>query len=183
VVGTPADLALIRMQADGTLPLAQRRNYTGVFNALSRIVSEEGFFALWKGCLPTVTRAMSLNMAMLASYDQSKEFFRSKTPKPSFWTVEFPASTISGFLASVASLPFDFVKTRIQKMRPDAEGKLPYSGSVNCALVVLRSEGPFAFYRGFLTYYLRVAPHAMLTLLALDQMTKFAPTIEKSIWK
>jgi solute carrier family 25 oxoglutarate transporter 11 len=60
-VGTPADLALIRMQADATLPLEQRRHYTGVFNALARITKEEGFMGLFKGCAPVVVRAMALN--------------------------------------------------------------------------------------------------------------------------
>lgn len=75
-VGSPADLALIRMQADNTLPLAQRRNYTNAFHALTRISADEGVLALWKGCGPTVVRAMALNMGMLASYDQSAEYMR-----------------------------------------------------------------------------------------------------------
>jgi len=37
LVGNPADLALIRMQADSRLPLSERRNYTSVGNAFSRI--------------------------------------------------------------------------------------------------------------------------------------------------
>lgn len=74
--GSPADLALIRMQADATLPLAQRRNYKNAFHALYRIVADEGVLSLWKGAGPTVVRAMALNMGMLASYDQSVEFFR-----------------------------------------------------------------------------------------------------------
>ena len=60
------------MQADGTLPVAQRANYTGVLNALYRISSEEGVFALWNGCTPTVVRAMSLNLGMLATYSEAK---------------------------------------------------------------------------------------------------------------
>jgi solute carrier family 25 oxoglutarate transporter 11 len=75
-VGSPADLALIRMQADATLPEAQRRHYKNAFHALSRIVSDEGVLALWKGAGPTVVRAMALNMGMLASYDQSVELFK-----------------------------------------------------------------------------------------------------------
>ena len=75
-VGSPADLALIRMQADATLPLAQRRNYTNAFQALYRIGADEGILSLWKGAGPTVVRAMALNMGMLASYDQSVEFFK-----------------------------------------------------------------------------------------------------------
>ncbi len=42
LVGTPADLTLIRMQADNTLPLEQRRNYKGVGDAMARIVREDG---------------------------------------------------------------------------------------------------------------------------------------------
>ncbi|KAK3019393.1 hypothetical protein RJ639_004643, partial [Escallonia herrerae] len=75
-VGTPADLALIRMQADATLPPAQRRCYKNAFHALYRIVVDEGILALWKGAGPTVVRAMALNMGMLASYDQSVEYLK-----------------------------------------------------------------------------------------------------------
>ena len=74
--GNPADVALIRMQADATIPQAQQRNYKNVFHALYRIVADEGALALWKGAGPTIIRAMALNMGMLASYDQSVEFFR-----------------------------------------------------------------------------------------------------------
>ena len=70
LVGSPADLTLIRMQADTTLPLDQRRNYKGVGDALARIVKEEGAGGLFTGAGPTVVRAMALNMGMLASNDQ-----------------------------------------------------------------------------------------------------------------
>lgn len=70
LVGSPADLSLIRMQADSTLPEAQKRHYKGVGDALTRIVKEEGTMGLFRGAGPTVTRAMALNMGMLASNDQ-----------------------------------------------------------------------------------------------------------------
>ena len=35
-MGSPADLTLIRMQADNTLPAASRRNYKGVVDAMAR---------------------------------------------------------------------------------------------------------------------------------------------------
>ena len=53
--------------------LAERRNYKNAFNALVRIVKEEGFLALWRGTIPTMGRAMVVNAAQLASYSQSKE--------------------------------------------------------------------------------------------------------------
>jgi solute carrier family 25 oxoglutarate transporter 11 len=82
LVGNPADLALIRMQADSRLPLAERRNYSSVFNAFSRITKEEGFLALWRGATPTVIRAVALNLAMLSSYDEVKEQFMARMNSP-----------------------------------------------------------------------------------------------------
>jgi solute carrier family 25 oxoglutarate transporter 11 len=55
------------------LPHNERRNYTGVFNALSTITKNEGITALWKGAVPTMSRAISLNMAMMVSYEEAKE--------------------------------------------------------------------------------------------------------------
>lgn len=171
IVGTPADLALIRMQADGLLPKEQRRNYTGVFNALSRIIKEEGFAGIFKGATPVVVRAMSLNAGMLASHDQV--FQECKQRNYSNAMSHLAAKTVAGFMASAFSLPFDFVKTRIQKQKPDANGVLPYKNGIDCAKQTLAKEGPFAFYKGFLTYYIRIAPHTMITLLAVDAITDF----------
>ncbi|THG19118.1 hypothetical protein TEA_025881 [Camellia sinensis var. sinensis] len=175
-VGSPADLALIRMQADATLPVAQRRNYTNAFHALYRIVADEGVLALWKGAGPTVVRAMALNMGMLASYDQSVEFFKDSLGFGEAATV-VGASSVSGFFASACSLPFDYVKTQIQKMQPDAEGKFPYTGSLDCAMKTLKSGGPFQFYTGFPVYCVRIAPHVMMTWIFLNQIQKFEKTI------
>ncbi|CAA6659086.1 unnamed protein product [Spirodela intermedia] len=170
-VGSPADLALIRMQADATLPLAQRRNYKNAFHALYRIVADEGVLSLWKGAGPTVVRAMALNMGMLASYDQSVEFFRDSLGLGEYSTV-VGASAVSGFFASACSLPFDYVKTQIQKMQPDASGKFPYTGSFDCAIQTLKSGGPLKFYTGFPVYCVRIAPHVMMTWIFLNQIQK-----------
>ena len=76
------------------------------------------------------------------------------------------ASTIPGFFAAACSLLFDYVKTQIQKMQPDAEGKLSYSGSLDCALKTLKSGGPFKFYTGFPVYCVTIAPHVMVFSLS-----------------
>ena len=53
-------------------------------------------------------------------------------------------------------------------MQPDAEGKLPYSGSLDCTLKTLKSGGPFKFYTGFPVYCVRIAPHVMVLSLFLS---------------
>lgn len=183
MVGNPCDLALIRMQSDGTLSLSQRANYTGVFNALFRIAKEEGILAWWKGCTPTVVRAMALNLGQLATYSETKVQLE-KVYKPSAYTV-LGASAVAGFFASFFSLPFDFIKTRLQKQRSPINHTgsgsinnvvLQYKGPVDCAIKVFQNEGIMAFYRGFGTYYVRIAPHAMITLLVADGLNHIATT-------
>jgi solute carrier family 25 (mitochondrial oxoglutarate transporter), member 11 len=168
IIGTPADVALIRMQSDGLRPVAERANYTSVINALSRITANEGVFSLWAGTAPTVARAMALNFGQLAFFSEAKARFKD-TSLPD-WGKTFAASAIAGFFASFFSLPFDFVKTRLQRQTKLPDGTLPYKSSIDCALKVARQEGLLAFYRGFGTYYVRIAPHAMITLVVADYL-------------
>ena len=115
-VGNPADLALVRMQADTALPEAERRNYKHVFDAFSRIVSEEGVTALWKGSIPTMSRAVSLNTAMLVSYDTAKDAATAALGKDaSPFKIQFGSSMIAAVATAVGSLPFDNMKTKMQK--------------------------------------------------------------------
>jgi solute carrier family 25 oxoglutarate transporter 11 len=168
VLGTPADVALIRMQSDGLRPPAERANYTSVINALSRITRNEGVFSLWSGCAPTVARAMALNFGQLAFFSEAKSRLK-KTSMPES-AVTFSASAIAGFFASFFSLPFDFVKTRLQRQTKLPDGTKPYKNSIDCAIKVARQEGLLRFYRGFGTYYVRIAPHAMITLIVADYL-------------
>jgi solute carrier family 25 oxoglutarate transporter 11 len=158
VVGNPADLALIRMQSDGLKPLAQRANYTSVVDALTRIAKNEGVSRLWAGAYPTVVRAMALNFGQLAFFSEAKN--QLKSTNLSSRTQTLTASAVAGFFASFLSLPFDFMKTRLQKQTRAADGTMPYKGMFDCARKVVKEEGLLRFYRGFGTYYVRIAPHA-----------------------
>ncbi|KAL8922374.1 MAG: hypothetical protein Q9208_005227 [Pyrenodesmia sp. 3 TL-2023] len=159
MVGNPADLALIRMQSDGLKPMAQRAHYSSVIDALTRISKAEGVTALWAGAYPTVVRAMALNLGQLAFFSEAKTQLKAKTQiGPQAQTLM--ASAIAGFFASFFSLPFDFVKTRLQKQQKAPDGSLPYKGMADCFRKVAKDEGLLRFYRGFGTYYVRIAPHA-----------------------
>ena len=72
-IGTPFDIALVRLQSDSMVPLAERKNYKNVFDALTRTATEEGAGALYKGLAPNILRGMAMNVGMLACYDQAKE--------------------------------------------------------------------------------------------------------------
>lgn len=171
-VGTPAEVALIRMTADGRLPADQKRGYTNVFNALVRITREEGVTTLWRGCIPTMARAVVVNAAQLASYSQAKQGLLDTGYFKEDILLHFTASMFSGLVTTAASMPVDIVKTRIQSMRY-IDGKPEYKNGLEVLVKVIRNEGFFSLWKGFTPYYARLGPHTVLTFIFLEQMNKF----------
>ena len=86
---------------------------------------------------------------------QAKELLEEAGFAKDGQAVVLGGATIAGFCAAACSLPFDFVKTRIQKMDKLADGTYPYKSPVDCAVKTFREEGFLKFYTGFPTYCLR----------------------------
>ncbi|POM81962.1 Mitochondrial carrier protein family protein [Cryptosporidium meleagridis] len=178
----PVDLALIRLQTNSLLPLSQQKCYKNVLQAIKCIIKEEGFFSMWKGSVPSIVRAMSINMGMLATYDHFIEVCcRWTGPNENQVFVKVLSSILSGAVASVVSLPFDTIKTQIQKQtvyEEDSESLITKQEGHNLnnytrvIAHIYRSQGLSGFFKGYLTYYSRIAPHAMITLLCMDWFNK-----------
>ena len=162
-IANPCDLALVRMQADQTLPKEQRRNYRNVFHAFRSIVKDEGYINLYRGCSPTVARAMSMNLSMLFTFDIFKTKFEAMYGPGKFTT--FCATFVAGMFVAVCTLPFDNMKTKLQKQTKTADGTYMYKNLRDCFMKTISREGATGLWTGLPTYYCRVAPHAMFTLI------------------
>ncbi|KMZ71959.1 Mitochondrial carrier protein [Zostera marina] len=172
-VGNPADVAMVRMQADGRLPIEQRRNYKGVGDAIRTMVRSEGVGSLWKGSSMTVNRAMVVTASQLATYDQMKEALVGSGAMQDGFGTHVASSIIAGLVAAMASNPIDVIKTRILNMKPAAEGVPPvYSGAIDCAVKTVRAEGPMALYKGFIPIVSRQGPFTIVLFVTLEQVRK-----------
>lgn len=161
-----------RMMADGRLPAAERRNYKHAGDAVFRIVREEGVVTLWRGSGPTIARAMLLNCAQLASYDQVKHMLLGSGYFSDNIYCHFAASLCSGLLATIVSMPADMAKTRLQNMKV-AEGAAPkYTGTVDVLTKVIRQEGFFSLWKGFVPYFLRLGQHTIYVFIFFEQMNQ-----------
>lgn len=169
IIGNPSDLALVRFQSDQTLPVEERRNYKNVFNAFGRIVKEEGLFSLWKGSGPTIARAMSLNAGQLASFEELKELVSSLRGKNDIVT-RIIAVSGSGIICSCVSLPFDNIKTKMQKQKAGPDGVLPYKSMIDCFGQTIAREGVTGLWIGLPTFIIRIAPHSIISLLIMDYL-------------
>jgi solute carrier family 25 oxoglutarate transporter 11 len=170
IIGTPADAALVRMQADSTLPVDQRRNYKNGIDAMSRMLREEGLSGFFSGAGPTVVRGLAINVGMLSSYDSYKKMCGPYLDGKDGQINRFFSGALSGWTAATVALPFDYVKTMLQKQKPDAKGYVPYKGMVDCAQKVVAEKGFLALYTGYPTFVIRICPHIMLTWVFMDNI-------------
>lgn len=134
--------------------------------------------ALYKGLMPNILRGMSMNVGMMACYDQAKEvvagLLKDDMKNGPTLPTRIGASAIAGFTAALFSLPFDLIKSRLMAQKPDPVTKeLPYKGIVDCVVKIAKTEGPIGFFSGFSAYYGRCAPHAMIILLSIESITNF----------
>ncbi|CAM0871905.1 unnamed protein product [Alopecurus aequalis] len=178
-VGNPADLAMVRMQADGRLPLADRRNYRSVGDAIVRMTRDEGVRSLWRGSALTVNRAMIVTASQLATYDQAKEAILARRgPAADGLGTHVAASFAAGIVAAAASNPVDVVKTRVMNMKVAPGAPPPYAGAMDCALKTVRSEGVMALYKGFIPTVSRQGPFTVVLFVTLEQVRKVFKDVE-----
>ncbi|KAI9502135.1 hypothetical protein GGI25_003565 [Coemansia spiralis] len=165
ICGTPADIVLVRLQNDGSLPIEKRRNYKNAFDGLFRIAREDGAGGLFKGAVPNVSRAMLITGAQLCSYDAFKDLLLSTPYFKEGLMLHFSASFLAGFVATTLTSPFDVVKTRIMNAGPAS----PYKNLVQAMVVIAKEEGPLALYKGWTPAFVRMAPQTILTFIFLEQ--------------
>ena len=180
--GNPFDVVLVRFQSDQTLPADQRRNYKSVPDAFRRMYAEEGILSFWKGYLISLMRAATMTGGMLSTNDEVKErIVKYRGLQKADLAANLTSAAISGVACSFASLPFDNIKTKLQKMKAGPDGVMPYNGLLDCFSKTIKREGIRGFWTGYPTFYMRVAPHAMITLI-LDNFlhTNFNPNNKKA---
>jgi len=175
-IANPTDLVKVRMQTDGMVAAggsaAAPRRYRGVIHCFTTTLREEGVFGLWTGAGPTMGRATALAAAELATYDEVKmQLLHSGLVKQDGLLLHASTALVSGYVSTVASSPFDVVKSRVmgQPVDPRGKGEL-YSGMVDCFAKLIRTEGPLSLYRGFWPNFGRVVPRVTIVFIVMEQL-------------
>lgn len=176
-IGNPSELAMVRMGADRRLPEAERRGYKNVLDCIVRVAKEEGPTALWRGCGPTVIRAMLLSSSTLGIYSECKERLPTLLPflcpNADSASTMMIGTTLSSLAANLLCTPFDVVKSRIQQMPVPVAGEAPmYTGMIDCFVKGLRAEGPWFLYRGFMPAFIKLTPYTTISLILTDKIMR-----------
>ena len=159
------------MQSDATLPNELKRGYKNVFDALYRMLKEEGFKGFFSGASPTIVRGLLINVGMFTTYDSLKVMLSQYMGiKQESQVNRFTSGFISGWAAATLSLPADFIKTRLQKQTKLPDGTYKYKGVWDTMIKVGKEEGIMTFYQGYPTFVFRISPHIMLTWVFMDNI-------------
>jgi len=124
--------------------------YTGIGNCFTRIKSEQGMKAFWRGNGTNVIRYFPTQAFNLAFKDKIKKLFPKYDPKTQFWQF-FGANLASGGAAGAASLtivyPLDYARTRLAS--DVGSGKRDFSGLGDCLSKTVKKGGFLSLYNGF----------------------------------
>jgi len=168
ISGVPSEVSLVRMAADQKLAIDDplRRNYSSVFDAISRIAKEEGVSKLWEGAAPTIARAILLNAGQLAVYSDAKERLRSTLGLTGI-PLQFSSSLVASVVATAMCCPADVVKSRMQNMQGGE-----YSGVADCVKKMVKHEGPLSLWKGYTPAMIKLAPHTVVSFMILDNLSR-----------
>lgn len=198
LLSSPADLVMVRMQADGRLARDVQRGYSGVLGGLRAVIEEGGVRGLLRGATPNVQRGMVTTAAQFTAYDFFKTFVRQNIPQlGDGFAQHLTASLMAGVVVASCACPFDVLRSRMMnsaKAPPvvptvpgaaaaaAAAGAAPgpvqsvyvyaYRSTWECAVQTARKEGARGFYKGFLPYYMRVGPQVTLMFVFFEQIQK-----------
>merc|ERR1712093_922421 len=125
--------------------------YTGIGNCFSRIYSEQGLAAFWRGNFTNIIRYFPTQAFNFAFKDTFKTMFPRYNPKTDFGMF-FLVNMASGGLAGAGSLcfvyPLDYARTRLAS--DVGSGKKTFNGLGDCLAKTAKGpKGFFSLYNGF----------------------------------
>lgn len=168
IVVVPFELIKIRLQ-----DRASAGKYTGMLDALVKIVRNEGLLAMYNGLESTMWRHILWNAGYFGCIFQ----VRALTPKAESKTQQIGndivSGTIGGTVGTILNTPMDVVKSRIQNS-PRIHGQaLKYNWAWPAIGTVMREEGVAALYKGFLPKVLRLGPGGGILLVVFTGVMDF----------
>ena len=160
-MSNPADLMKVRFQADTTGHFQRQ----GLFRCWRDSIRNEGLVSLWCGCQPTVLRAFFINSVELGGYDVVK---RALAPHFTSYNADdirlhLLCGVISGILASIVSLPFDVIKSRMMVSGSE------FRTISQCVKTTIAREGVGAFFKGFVPIASRIIPFNVIQFMLFEQ--------------
>merc|ERR1711988_582862 len=144
-------LVIQTQDANPKIKSGEAPRYTGIGNCFTRIASEQGMGAFWRGNGTNIIRYFPTQAFNLAFKDSIKAMFPKYNNKTDFWKF-FGTQLASGGMAGAASLtivyPLDYARTRLAS--DVGSGKKQFEGLFDCLKKTATGPGGFfSLYNGY----------------------------------
>jgi len=152
--------------------------YTGIGNCFSRVHSEQGMAAFWRGNFTNCIRYFPTQAFNLSFKDSIKKLFPKKYNPQTEFGMFFATNMASGGLAAAGSLcivyPLDYARTRLAS--DVGGGKKTFNGLGDCLKKTASGPGGFfALYAGFGVSLMGIIPYRGFQLGAFDTLVGLNP--------
>lgn len=169
----PVEVIKTRMQAFGGLTGFQH-SYSGPLSALAELWREEGLNGFTRGLATSTMRGLLGPGSQIVAYNELKAAAVARGVDGTAVSTHFGCALLSAVVSVACVNPVDVTRTRLYNAPPGR-----YSGGVDAALALARTEGPLAFYKGAGTHYLRLGPHMILVFSILEQIKMLLASVRK----
>ncbi|CAF0842192.1 unnamed protein product [Adineta ricciae] len=162
---TPMETVKVKFIHDQGLA---KPNYRGFFHGVREIIRSEGIRGTYQGLTATMLKQGSNQAIRFFVMETLKEKYRQYTMKGPNAPVPVLITGVFGLMAGAASVfgntPLDVVKTRMQSLEASK-----YKNTFDCAVQIMRNEGPLAFYKGTVPRLGRVCADVAITFMIYDK--------------
>lgn len=155
-IAAPIELVKLRIQnQDEALKSGKLKvRYTGIGNCFSRVISEEGPKALWKGNFTNVLRYFPTQALNFMFKDEIKKHFsfdRKKYGYPMYFMGNITSGGIAGTLSLLFVYSLDYARTRLSMDSKSAKkgGEKQFNGLMDVYKKTWAQDGIAGLYRGF----------------------------------
>ncbi|KAI4732788.1 ADP,ATP carrier protein-like protein [Aureobasidium sp. EXF-12298] len=146
--------------------------YTGIYECLKRIITEEGTASLWRGNIVHIIRYFPAQALDFAFRDTYKSMFAFEKERDGYWWW-MVGNVASGAAAGATKLLFlylfDYIRVRLTNdVKNATDGERQYKGLVDVFEKTLASDGVAGLYRGFLPSVIGIIVYRALWLGIMD---------------
>jgi len=150
--------------------------YTGIANCFSRVSSEQGIAAFWRGNLTNVIRYFPTQAFNFAFKDSIKKLFpryNSKTDFGKFFLVQLASGGLAGAGSLCIVYPLDYARTRLAS---DVSGKRDFNGLADCLVKTAKGpSGVLGLYNGFGVSVMGIIPYRGVYFGLYDTLRELNP--------
>ncbi|XAR71978.1 hypothetical protein NMG60_11018449 [Bertholletia excelsa] len=172
----PLSRLTILFQLQGMHSDAAALRKASIWREASRIVSEEGFTAFWKGNLVTIAHRLPYSSISFYAFERYKNLLQlilgKESQRENVGTdifIRLVGGGLAGITAASMTYPLDLVRTRLA-----AQTNVTYYRGIWHALrIISQEEGVFGLYKGLGAALLGVGPNLAISFSVYDTLRSY----------